>query len=465
MSAPARCSLRTALLLFWSLPLAVAAGLLALRETGGGALLGLHASLVLLGLSFALGLLGLTLLLRRADGSVRAMLETVRAVARGDYSRRVESRSCLELDALAGAVDRMRESVAESVAAVTAQKNEIRAVLDGMREGVMVLDSRCRMQRVNRAMERILPGCGERLGRSPLELLPSPELLDACERVIARDRDEISTLLVVLDERHIYEVNVLRARELAGLGAIAVFHDVSEIKRLESVRRDFAANVSHELRTPLTSIKGYAETLLGDTAPPPEMAEKFLRVILRNADHMSKMIGDLLSLARLEADGSLPGGPVGVPSDPRAALGRAWESIQVMAGARQIALRDEMPECLPRVLADEDQLTQVFRNLLENAVKYSPESRPVLVRCRLEEGRAEFTVRDFGPGIPKKDQPRIFERFYSVEKHRRNEYGSTGLGLAIARHIVQNHGGSIRVESPPAGHLEGTAFLFSLPLA
>ena len=464
MSRPSGFSLRTALLLFWSLPLAASAGILALREANGGAS-SLNLELLVLGMSFVAGLSGFSLLLGRAGRSVASMVETVDAVGRGNYARRVDRRAGGELAALATAIDGMAESVARSVHEVTSQKEEIRAVLNGMREGVMVLDSRCRIQRVNRAMERILPGCDARLGRSPLEVLPSPELLDACGKVIAGQGDEISSLLLVLDERRIYEVNVLRVSEAVGLGAIAVFHDVSEIKRLESVRRDFAANVSHELRTPLTSIKGYAETLLGDMAPPPEMAVKFLRVILRNADHMSKMIGDLLSLARLEADGSVPGGVRGAPMDPRASLGRAWESIQVMAGARRITLQDEMPGCLPRVLADEDQLTQVFRNLLENAVKFGPEARPVFVRSRTLEGFLEFTVRDFGPGIPKKDQPRIFERFYSVEKHRRNEYGSTGLGLAITRHIVHNHGGVIHVESPPAGHLEGTAFVFTLPLA
>ncbi|MGE4291726.1 MAG: ATP-binding protein [Desulfovibrio sp.] len=465
MIRASRLPLRTGLLLFWSLPLATAAGLLALRATGGPGPSALHQELVILGVVFAVGALGLCLLLRQAARDVRSMADTVEAVGRGQYATQVRVQACGELDDLAVAIDRMAKNVAATVAVVTSQKEEIRAVLNGMREGVMVLDSDCRIRRVNRAMERILPGVGERLGRSPLEMLPSPELLDACRRLIDGSGQTPSPLLLVLDERRIYEVNVLPASEASGLGAIAVFHDVSEIKRLESVRRDFAANVSHELRTPLTSIKGYAETLLGDAAPPPEMASKFLRVILRNADHMSKMIGDLLSLARLEAGGGAGNALPGVAMDPRTSLRRAWESIQVLAETRKITLQDDMPECLPRVLADEDQLCQVFRNLLENALKFGPEARPVLVRAHSAEGFLHFTVRDFGPGIPKKDQPRIFERFYSVEKHRRNEYGSTGLGLAIARHIVHNHGGTIRVESPPAGHLEGTAFTFSLPLA
>ncbi|MEF2146567.1 MAG: ATP-binding protein [Desulfovibrionaceae bacterium] len=459
-------SIRKKLLLLCGSPPLLTAATVAVCAGTYGTGTCLTAGLLALALTCGLSLACMGLLLQRLERSFRSVAETAQALGQGHFERRATFAPEPELDQLGRVLNDMAEQVSRSVQAAVTREEEIRAVLNAMREGVLVLDCQCRIRSFNRSMETILPGIGERIGASPLELLPSPELIDACQAMLRHPHQEQRNLTVAHEDRHVYDVNLIRASKAAGQGVVAVFRDVSEIKRLESVRRDFAANVSHELRTPLTSIKGYAETLLGDTAPPPEMTGKFLRVILRNADHMSKMITDLLSLARLESQGNgLIGREKGTPMDPRASLRMAWESVQEMAGSRYVALLDEMPEVCPRVLADKEQLAQIFRNLVENAIKFGPEARPIKVGLRVLDGMAEFTVRDFGPGIPLKDQPRVFERFYSVEKHRRNEFGSTGLGLAITRHLVHNLGGTIRLESPPKGYHEGTAFLFTLPLA
>lgn len=364
-----------------------------------------------------------------------------------------------ELQPLAQALDRAAAAAARDLAEVSAGRERLAAVFNGMSEGVMVLDRECRLVSVNRSLERILPGVSERSGRRLLEILPNTELADACEALLKNSGPPAASLTLALDEARVFSVNMVRPAESApGLGAVLVFHDVSEIKRLEAVRRDFAANVSHELRTPLTAIKGYAETLItGD--PPPDLVRRFLEVILRNADHMAKMVEDLLSLSRIEA-----GKDTGVlaPMQARDALCRAWDAVELLARGKGVDLDSGLSEDLPRVLGDPGHVTRVFRNLLENAVKFGPENRPVKVRAAERGEFLEFEVRDEGPGIPKKDQPRIFERFYSVQKHRRNEFGSTGLGLAICRHTLKNLGGEIRVESPPPDAAGGTSFFFTL---
>ncbi|MES9997197.1 ATP-binding protein [Desulfovibrio aminophilus] len=367
-----------------------------------------------------------------------------------------------ELRELAAALPRTERRTANDLRAAEARRERLQAVLNGMFEGVLVLDGECRAQSMNRSMETLLPGAQERLGRRLLEILPQPELSDACAELLRAEGPISASLTMTLDDGRILTVNMVRPPEAGpGLGAVLVFHDVSEIKRLEAVRRDFAANVSHELRTPLTAIKGYTETLItGD--PSPDIARRFLEVVLRNADHMAKMIEDLLSLSRIEA-----GKDAGrrEPMQARDSLRRAWDAVEPLARRKGLDLTDALPGDLPPVLGDPEHVTRVFRNLLENAVKFGPEYRPVTVSACGTGEFVEFEVRDEGPGIPKKDQPRVFERFYSVQKHRRNEHGSTGLGLAICRHTLKSMGGDIRVESPPPGAAGGTSFFFTLPRA
>ncbi|GEM_PF-254565 len=239
------------------------------------------------------------------------------------------------------------------------------------------------------------------------------------------------------------------------LGAVAVFHDITELMRLERIRRDFVANVSHELRTPLTAIQGYAETLTSIDGPPE--CRRFGEIILKNGAYLSRMVEDLLTLARLEGkSGSLEL----VATDPGEALTQATGMCREVLERRGCRVESHLcPNC--RVLASLPHLTQVFRNLLENAGRYAPEGGSIRVTARQAGDSVIFRVADDGPGIPRQDQERIFERFYQVERHRGQ--ASTGLGLAICKHILERHGGSIRVESPaPDG---STALVFTLTSA
>lgn len=236
------------------------------------------------------------------------------------------------------------------------------------------------------------------------------------------------------------------------VGAVAVFHDITELMRLERVRRDFVANVSHELRTPLTAIQGYAETLISLDGPPE--CRRFGEIILKHGVCLSRMVDDLLTLARLEGkSGSLELAPV----DPREALAQASGMCREVLERRHCRVESHIaPDC--RVMASLPHLTQVFRNLLENAGRYAPEGGSIRVNARQVGDSVVFRVTDDGPGIPRQDLERVFERFYQVERHRGQ--ASTGLGLAICKHIIERHGGSIRAESPaPDGN---TALVFTL---
>jgi two-component system phosphate regulon sensor histidine kinase PhoR len=250
----------------------------------------------------------------------------------------------------------------------------------------------------------------------------------------------------------------ITAEPLPDGGVVSVLHDISEIERVEKTRRDFIANVSHELRTPLTSIRGYAETLLDSKEIGNGDAREFLQVIRRNAERMARLTEDLLVLARVES------GEEKLdlrPHPARQLVADAASSMQESARAAEVEISlGTIPEA--EVLADSYAIHQVFANLISNALRYAQSGRRVLIGAEEHPGTVEFYVQDFGPGIASEHLPRIFERFYRVDKARSRETGGTGLGLAIVKHIVLNHGGTVRVESS-VGH--GSTFFFSLPKA
>jgi two-component system phosphate regulon sensor histidine kinase PhoR len=254
------------------------------------------------------------------------------------------------------------------------------------------------------------------------------------------------------------------AAPLPGGGAVAVLRDLTETERVEKTRRDFIANVSHELRTPLTSIQGYAETLLDSTPDHGAPNREFLEIIRKNSGRMSRLTEDLLTLARVES-GETRFDVEPVP--PSEILHDAEESFREIARAHGIDLHINIkdapvPETLPMVLADREAIHQVFSNLIDNALKYGATGGRVVLGARTVPHAVEFFVQDFGAGIGSEHLPRLFERFYRVDKARSRESGGTGLGLAIAKHIMLAHGGSIRAESE-LGH--GSTFLFALPNA
>ncbi|MBB6143978.1 two-component system phosphate regulon sensor histidine kinase PhoR [Silvibacterium bohemicum] len=373
-------------------------------------------------------------------------------ISAGDFKARIEEGNLDEISEVAHALDSTAARLEASFHAQETKQRELAALLDSMQEGVIAVDAGGRISWSNAVMQRIAPGA-VRQGQALVHAVRDPEVL-ACVQAALENRELRSGKATSVVPARIFEVN---AAPTPGGGAVAVLHDVTEIERAEKTRRDFVANVSHELRTPLTSISGYVETLLEDTMELPTHAREFMAIILRNASRMNRLTEDLLALASVES------GDYKVKPRPVTAAALMQDAIDSLTG--MVLDSDVTLEAGHTtnavVLADEDALTQVFGNLIENAMKYGKGGKSVVVGAREVEGFVEFSVQDFGPGIGSEHLSRIFERFYRVDKARSRDSGGTGLGLAIAKHIVLAHGGGIRVESELGS---GATFLFTLPV-
>ncbi len=403
------------------------------------------------------------ILLRQLDKPIQTMIKATEAIGRGHYRQRIQFHPRQEFYHLGCSINTMAELIDSQIQTITEQKQQLEAIFNGMKEGLMVLDSHGKIRSVNRAMTEIIPNAQNSIGRRPLEVTMSLELQRACDFVFstANSSDSYPYMLQIALQggERVYDVSIIRLHDgEEGMGCILVLHDISELKRLEKVRQDFVANVSHELRTPLTSIKGYTETLLTEQKPNHETLSSFLQIILRNANHMVKMVDDLLQLAGLEAQ---PRMTRAVAVNAAESLSAAWKACAPVAQAKGVELQQELPEKGLEVMTDFDQLVQVFRNLLENAIKYSPPNDKIAVGYKLEGNKVTFSVSDNGAGIPVQHQQRIFERFYRVEKIRSKHPGSTGLGLSICRHIILNNGGKIWVKSPSNSDGTGTTLFFT----
>ena len=414
----------------------------------------LRRDLILVSL-FAVGLATLlaAFLAHRGAARLARIVTFANRIAAGDFSARVQEGQLDEISGVANALDATAARLEASFTALETKQRELTALLDSMQEAVIAVDSAGRISWSNTVMQRIAP-VAMRQGQALVHAIRDPEVL-ACVETALHDRQPRSGRATSVAPTRVFEVN---AAPTPGGGAVAVLHDVTKIERAEKTRRDFIANVSHELRTPLTSISGYVETLLDDALEVPSPAREFLATILKNANRMTRLTEDLLALASVESGDY----KVKLQSVSAATLvDDAIESLTGMVLDSDVTL-ESAGATSAIVLADEDALTQVFGNLIENAMKYGKSGKRVLVGARELEGYVEFSVQDFGPGIPSEHLDRIFERFYRVDKARSRESGGTGLGLAIAKHIVLAHGGVIRVESELG---VGATFLFTLPLA
>ena len=319
-----------------------------------------------------------------------------------------------------------------------------------MQDAVIAVDVGGRVQWANRGMDRLLQRA-PRLNAPLIDSVRAPDFLAAIQQA-AREQAVVSARTNTIVSGRTFDVT---AAPMPGGGAVAVLRDLTETERMEKSRRDFIANVSHELRTPLTSIQGYTETLL-DHPLADNPVRDFLEIIRKNAARMSRLTEDLLTLARVES------GEQRFEVEPVSAeelLRDALESFREVARSYGVELTIENLASSSHVNADREAIHQVFSNLIENALKYASAGKKVILGACLATQGIEFYVRDFGPGIASGHLPRLFERFYRVDKARSRESGGTGLGLAIAKHIVLAHGGTIRAESE-LNH--GSTFLFTL---
>jgi len=388
----------------------------------------------------------------------------------GNQAFRIRTTAQDEVGFLATTLNHLADQLHAKIEELSEDRAQLLAVLTSMVEGVMVLDIRGQVLQINPALERMF-------GISRLETRGRPyaglfrhhmlnDLITTMLRARTHRQDEI--VLPLTGRCLQIEASPAGGERDNEACVVLVFHDITELRRLEKIRKDFVANVSHELRTPLTSIKGYVEALLDGAKDDPAASSKFLDIILKQSNRLNLIIEDLLELSKIES------GRVSLKKEPlelRSVVERTLSMIKPIAEKNHHRLVTAIDPSLPPLAGDEDRLVQVLTNLLDNAVKYTPAGGTITVGAKPAPsvGNAEqpakavdLSVADTGIGIPEQDRPRVFERFYRVDKARSRELGGTGLGLAIVKHIVEGHGGHVWVE---ANHPQGSRFVVRLPLA
>ncbi len=421
-----------------------------LRIAGGGLLVALAVSLVSLGVS------------RRIARPLEEMRRGADRFAHGELGQPLPVTGAEEVAGLAEALNRMAGQLDDRLGTVVRQRNEQEAVLASMVEGVLAVDRGERILRLNGAAEQLLGvTSAEATGRPIQEAVRKTDLQRFVTRALeSEDPVEADIVLRSAGEERFLQAHGTMLRDAQGeqIGALIVLNDVTRLRRLENMRKDFVANVSHELKTPITAIKGSVETLLDGALSDPESARRFLQIIARQGERLNLIIDDLLTLSRIEQEADRR--EIALQRTPlQEVLRAAVQACSVAAASRKVLIDLEVPEGL-EVQVNPALLEQAVINLIDNAVKYSLAGTRVRVEAEASGEGVSVRVRDQGCGIPREHLPRLFERFYRVDKARSRKAGGTGLGLAIVKHIVQAHGGRIEVESAPG---EGSTFTILLP--
>jgi len=414
----------------------------------------LYALAVAIAGAFAMAWIASSLLVRRLD----RLAAGARRYAAGDLPSPPVDHEDDEIGALARVLDDAVRQLRDRAADLARGRARTEAIVGGMVEGVLVVDADGRVQLVNAAARRMLRIDGEAIGRHYLECVRHPGIVSQLDRVGHGGRDRDAEPPVVHEGGRVFVARAAPVADVGGRGAVLVLHDITDLQRMDQIRRDFVANVSHELRTPLTAIGGYVEALLDQRAGRPD-DRRFLEIIARHTKRMERLAADLLRLAQLESDQQPP---EYAPCSLDDVCAGVAADLQLKLERKQQRLGWTIDRDVAAVSGDAAQLHDVLRNLVENAIAYSPPATAIAIRARADGPRLVITVADEGPGIPAADLSRVFERFYRVDKARSHESGGTGLGLAIVKHIVERMDGSVRAENRSGG--SGAIFTIDLPL-
>lgn len=389
-----------------------------------------------------------------------AMTAIAESMSGGNYNQRVSIERKDEIGSLAKALNKMALSSHERLETIARDNNKLLAILSGMVEGVVAVDKSETIIHLNEAAARIL-GVSSDVHRRIWEATHSQELCQVFSVALNEETEVRRKLKIVTSSiDQIVEVHASPFRDAGGelVGAVAILHDVSELERLETIRRDFVANVSHELKTPITAIRGLVETLIEDDEMSPENHRQFLAKTMNQTLRLSTIVSDLLALSRLESAGL---DMIKVPLDLREVVTSSMQVLQPVSEGKNIRIESQIPDEPVEVLGDREALFQSVNNLLDNAIKYNSDKGTVTVHLHIDGENAVINVRDTGIGIEPLEQHRIFERFYRVDKARSRQLGGTGLGLSIVKHTALAHGGQLSVESIPG---TGSTFQISIPL-
>jgi two-component system phosphate regulon sensor histidine kinase PhoR len=405
-----------------------------------------HVAWVTLGVAM-MALLGALLISNSIVRPIKSLTSAARKVASGDFSARVFLKTEDELRELADNFNRMNEEMQRLFSELGQQREELNSIIRSLREGLLVLDKEGRIIRANESFWRIAaapPAEGKRYWQA----MRSPQLAELLEKV-SRERKNFAEELTLGDR-----IFVCSAAPLEGGEKIVfVFHDITEIQNIEKIKKDFVMNVSHELRTPLTAIKGYAESLRKEVDSPP--AKKYIEVIERNTNRLINIVNDLLLLSRLEEKPTLGLEEIHLKDF----LENVTKIFDQRLRDKDLALVVDVKEDLPAIKADPFKLEQALVNLLDNAIKYTDHGE-ITLSAGIQGNQVRIDVKDTGIGMSKENIPRVFERFYVVDKSRSRKSGGTGLGLSIVKHIMFLHRGIIRIESIPG---KGTTVTLTFP--
>jgi two-component system phosphate regulon sensor histidine kinase PhoR len=393
----------------------------------------------------------------RVTRPVRQLTEVAERMAEGDLDARLFSTSRDEVGQLTRAFNHMAEQIRAQVSSLAEERGRLAAVLDHMADGVLITDGSGQVQLVNAAAARLLDTSEEQaLGRSFAQVAPYHPLIELWKECREQSEEQVGTVEVSLQDLFLQAI-VTPFEEADTEGYLVILQDLTRIRRLETVRRDFISNISHELRTPLAGLKALVDTLRGGAIKDRPTAKRFLKRMDAEVDTLTQMVEELLELSRIESGlaplrlASTPIAEVVIPPVERL-------RPQAERAGLEFTVRPLAEE--PQVLADAERARQVLTNLVHNAIKFTPPGGRVTIAARPSADEVVISVRDTGVGIPVEDLPRIFERFYKADQARSG--GGTGLGLAIAKHVVQGHGGRIWAESVEG---EGSTFYFTLPVA
>jgi two-component system phosphate regulon sensor histidine kinase PhoR len=407
----------------------------------------------------AIALVGSSIAAEMLSRALRHMTEAARRMSSGDLAVRIRVAGSDEVAELGRALDAMAGSLATSLTSLRAERDLLGVILESMQEGVLVLDRDSRVLLVNPALRATLGIASDAEGRAALELVRNADLQAILEKAQAGTGSVTAEIETGAPKtrRLLVHAAALPALDGKPRGLLAVFVDVSEIRRLETLRKDFVANVSHELRTPITAVRSAVETLRLTLASDPTASDRFVDIIDRNAQRLGSLVEDLLDLSRIE---SKEFKPEAKPVSLRAVSEQVVSMLRTRVEEKKMEVANEIPADLPAALADRRAVEQVLTNLLDNAIKYCGTGTKVSVRAARAGGSLRVEIADTGPGIEPRHLPRLFERFYRVDSGRSRDMGGTGLGLSIVKHLVEAMHGTIGVESTPG---RGATFWFTLP--
>ena len=414
-----------------------------------------------LGLTFAVSVL--------VSRPLIEMSTIAKAMAIGDFSKKASIHTQDEISELALSLNALSEEIKDKIEKIDSERAKLDLVLSSMFEGVIVTNEEEDIILMNPSLRKLFLVDSDPIGKRPLEVIRNTAVQDMVDRILkGKQRLATEEIVINLPEEKILKVNgvpIIRQDRLEG--TILVFHDITELRHLEKIRQDFVANVSHELRTPISSIKGYAETLLEGALDDKDNAREFIGIILQDSNRLASLINDLLDLSRIES-GKMK--MAFLPQDAALLIKRAVAIMDNQAKVKSIALKLDLTFAPSaeggsayggKIKADEARFSQVMINLLDNAIKYTQEGGSVTVSSKAVNDALQIDISDTGIGMEEKDIPRIYERFYRVDKARSRELGGTGLGLSIVKHIVQAHGGQVWVVSELG---KGSTFSFTIPI-